>query len=76
MTHGNPQALAGEYLAADSAIAQVDRGLGAIKLPSVVIQGDADKFVEPVYGRRIAAGFERQVIGLAVCRSLRAERKG
>jgi pimeloyl-ACP methyl ester carboxylesterase len=55
MTHGNLQALAGEYLAADGAITQVDRGLGAIKRPSVVIQGDADKFVEPIYGRRIAA---------------------
>jgi len=55
MTHGNLEALAGEYLAADGAIAQVDRGLGVIKLPSVVIQGEADKFVEPIYGRRIAA---------------------
>jgi len=55
MTRGNLDALAGEYLAADSAITQVDRGLGTIKLPSVVIQGDADKFVEPIYGRRLAA---------------------
>jgi pimeloyl-ACP methyl ester carboxylesterase len=55
MTRGNLEALAGEYLAADGVIAQVDRGLGAIKLPSVVIQGDADKFVVPSRGRRLAA---------------------
>ena len=55
MTHGNLEALAGEYLAADGVIARVDQGLGTIKLPSVVIQGDADKFVEPIDGRRLAA---------------------
>jgi pimeloyl-ACP methyl ester carboxylesterase len=55
MTRGNLEALAGEYLASAGAIAQVDRGLGAIEIPSVVIQGDADKFVEPIYGRRLAA---------------------
>jgi pimeloyl-ACP methyl ester carboxylesterase len=55
MTRGNLEALAGEYLAADGVIAQVDRGLGAIKLPSVVIQGNADKFVIPARGRRLAA---------------------
>ncbi len=55
MTNGNLQALAGEYLAADGVIAQVDRGLGTIRIPSVVIQGDADKFVEPARGRRLAA---------------------
>lgn len=55
MTHGNLEALAGEYLAAHGVITQVDRGLGAIKLPSVVIHGNADKFIEPIYGRRLAA---------------------
>ncbi len=55
MTNGNLQALAAEYLAADGVIAQVDRGLGTIRIPSVVIQGDADKFVEPARGRRLAA---------------------
>jgi pimeloyl-ACP methyl ester carboxylesterase len=55
MTRGNLEALAGEYLAANGAITQVDRGLAAIKLPSVVIQGESDKLVKPLYGRRIAA---------------------
>jgi pimeloyl-ACP methyl ester carboxylesterase len=55
MSNGNLQALAGEYLAADGVIAQVDRGLGKLRIPSVVIQGDADKFVEPARGRRLAA---------------------
>jgi len=55
MTSGNLQALAGEYLAANGVITQVDRGLGTIRVPSVVIQGNADKFVEPARGRRLAA---------------------
>jgi pimeloyl-ACP methyl ester carboxylesterase len=54
MTRGNLQALAGEYLAADGVIAQINRGLGTIKVPSVVIQGAQDKFVLPVYGRHLA----------------------
>jgi pimeloyl-ACP methyl ester carboxylesterase len=55
MTHGNLEALAGEYLAAGGVVAQIDKGLSAIKTPAVVIQGDADQFVKPIYGRRIAA---------------------
>jgi pimeloyl-ACP methyl ester carboxylesterase len=55
MTRGNLQALAGEYLAADGVISQVNRGLGSIQVPSVVIQGAQDKFVLPVYGRHLAA---------------------
>lgn len=55
MTRGNLEALAGEYLAANGAITQVDRCLGQVKLPSIVIQGNADKFVEPIRGRRLAA---------------------
>jgi pimeloyl-ACP methyl ester carboxylesterase len=55
MTRGNLEALAGEYLAAGGATTQIDRGLDTIEIPSVVIQGDADKFVEPIYGRRLAA---------------------
>jgi pimeloyl-ACP methyl ester carboxylesterase len=55
MSKGNLQALAGEYLAANSAITQVDHGLGRIEIPGVVIQGDRDKLVKPIYGRRLAA---------------------
>jgi pimeloyl-ACP methyl ester carboxylesterase len=55
MTHGNLEALAGEYLAAGGVIDQIDRGLQAIDTPAVVIQGDHDHLVEPVYGRRLAA---------------------
>jgi pimeloyl-ACP methyl ester carboxylesterase len=55
MTHGNLEALAGEYLAAGGVVEQIDHGLGAIRLPAVVIQGSADHLVNPVYGRRLAA---------------------
>jgi pimeloyl-ACP methyl ester carboxylesterase len=55
MTHGNLEALAGEYLAAGEVTARIDKGLGAIKTPAVVIQGDHDQFVKPIYGRRLAA---------------------
>jgi pimeloyl-ACP methyl ester carboxylesterase len=55
MTHGNLEALAGEYLAAGGVIAQIDRGLGAIATPAVVIQGEDDQLVHPIYGRRLAA---------------------
>jgi pimeloyl-ACP methyl ester carboxylesterase len=55
MTHGNLEALAGERLAAGGSVARIDSGLGTIELPSVVIQGDADKLVKPIYGRRLAA---------------------
>ncbi len=55
MTRDNLKALAGEYLAADGVISQINRGLGSIQVPSVVIQGEEDKFVLPVYGRHLAA---------------------
>jgi pimeloyl-ACP methyl ester carboxylesterase len=55
MTHGNLEALAGERLAVGGVVAQVDRRLGTIALPTVVIQGDADELVKPVYGHRLAA---------------------
>jgi pimeloyl-ACP methyl ester carboxylesterase len=55
MTHGNIEALAGEQLAANGVIAQIDKRLGAIKMPAVVIQGNGDKLVKPTYGRRLAA---------------------
>jgi pimeloyl-ACP methyl ester carboxylesterase len=53
-THGNLQALAGEQLAANGVMERVDAGLRAIAAPAVVIQGDHDKLVKPVHGRRLA----------------------
>jgi len=55
MTHGNLEAFADEQLAANGVIAQIDKGLGAIQVPAVVIQGNGDELVEPKYGRRLAA---------------------
>ncbi len=55
MTSGNLEALAGEYLAAGGVVDQIDKGLHAIAVPAVVIQGDADQLVKPIYGRRLAA---------------------
>jgi pimeloyl-ACP methyl ester carboxylesterase len=55
MTHGNLEAFAGEQLAANDVIDTVDRGLGGITAPAVVIQGEGDELVKPIYGRRLAA---------------------
>ena len=55
MTQGNLEAYAGEELAANGVIAQIDRGLGEIEVPAVVIQGNGDEFVAPIHGRRLAA---------------------
>ena len=55
MTHGNLEALAGERLAAGGVLDHIDRGLRAVRVPTVVIQGGADHLVKPVYGRRLAA---------------------
>jgi pimeloyl-ACP methyl ester carboxylesterase len=55
MTHGNLEAFAGETLAANGAIDQIDRELGTIRAPAVVIQGEDDELVEPAHGRRLAA---------------------
>jgi pimeloyl-ACP methyl ester carboxylesterase len=55
MTHGNLEALAGERLAAGGVLSEIDRGLGAIHLPAVVIQGNADRPVKPIYSVRLAA---------------------
>jgi pimeloyl-ACP methyl ester carboxylesterase len=55
MTHGNLLAWAGESLAANGVIAQIDRRLGSIHVPAIVIQGDGDELVAPVHGRRLAA---------------------
>jgi pimeloyl-ACP methyl ester carboxylesterase len=55
MRHEDLDAFAGEQLAADGVIAQLDKGLASIATPAVVIQGDHDKFVEPEHGRKLAA---------------------
>jgi pimeloyl-ACP methyl ester carboxylesterase len=55
MTHGNLQALAGEYLAAGGVIDRLDRGLRRVEVPAVVIQGEEDRLVKQMYGRRLAA---------------------
>lgn len=54
-THGNLEALAEERLAAGGMVDRVDRLLGTIRVPAWVIQGDADRLVKPLYGRRLAA---------------------
>jgi pimeloyl-ACP methyl ester carboxylesterase len=55
MTHGNLEAWAGEILEANGVIAQIDKGLAGIAVPAVVIQGEQDELVHPIYGRRLAA---------------------
>jgi pimeloyl-ACP methyl ester carboxylesterase len=54
-TRGNLEAFAGEQLAANDVIKDVDERLAAIDVPAVVIQGARDKLVEPIHGRRLAA---------------------
>lgn len=55
MRHEDLDAYAGEQLAADGAIAGIDKRLASIAMPAVVIQGDHDRFVEPEHGRALAA---------------------
>jgi pimeloyl-ACP methyl ester carboxylesterase len=55
MTHGNLEAWAGEMLAANGAVAQIDQGLSGIRVPTVVVQGEGDELVKPVHGRALAA---------------------
>jgi pimeloyl-ACP methyl ester carboxylesterase len=55
MTHGNLEAFAGEQLAANGVIAQIDKRLATIEVPAVVIQGEGDELVKPIYGRRLAS---------------------
>lgn len=55
MTHGNLESFAGEQLAANGVIAQVDKRLAVITAPTIVIQGERDELVKPLYGRRLAA---------------------
>lgn len=55
MTHGNLEAWAGEILEANGVIAQIDKHLSEIHVPTVVIQGEQDELVNPAHGRRLAA---------------------
>jgi pimeloyl-ACP methyl ester carboxylesterase len=59
MTHGNLEALAGEYLAAGGIVERIDRGLRSIAVPAVVIQGEQDRLVGEQYGRRLVAELPR-----------------
>jgi pimeloyl-ACP methyl ester carboxylesterase len=55
MQHDDLDAYAGEVQEGEDVFADVDRRLGTVAVPAIVIQGDGDKSVEPQYGRRIAA---------------------
>ncbi len=55
MTRGNLEAWAGEMLAANGVVAQIDKGLSDIEVPAVVVQGEGDELVKAVRGRRLAA---------------------
>jgi pimeloyl-ACP methyl ester carboxylesterase len=55
LKHGNLEAYAGETLAANGVIEGVNRGLGHIHVPAIVVQGAQDKLVKPQCGRRLAA---------------------
>jgi pimeloyl-ACP methyl ester carboxylesterase len=55
MTHGNLEAWSGEILASTGVIDQIDKGLARIDVPAVVVQGEQDELVHPIYGRRLAA---------------------
>jgi pimeloyl-ACP methyl ester carboxylesterase len=56
LKHGNLEAYAGEVLASNGVIEDVNRGLARIGVPTTVIQGDHDELVKPECGRRLAAG--------------------
>jgi pimeloyl-ACP methyl ester carboxylesterase len=55
LKHGNLEAYAGETVAANGVIEEINRGLGGIRVPAVVVQGAQDKLVKPECGRRLAA---------------------
>jgi pimeloyl-ACP methyl ester carboxylesterase len=55
LKHGNLEAYSGEVVAANGVIEGVNRGLGGIHVPAVVVQGAQDKLVKPECGRRLAA---------------------
>jgi pimeloyl-ACP methyl ester carboxylesterase len=55
LKHGNLEAYSGETVAANGVIEGVNRGLGGIHVPAIVVQGAQDKLVKPECGRRLAA---------------------
>lgn len=55
LKHGNLEAYAGEVLASGGVIAGINRGLSALRVPAVVLQGDRDRLVRPECGRELAA---------------------
>jgi pimeloyl-ACP methyl ester carboxylesterase len=55
LKHGNLEAYAGEVHASNGVIEGVNRGLGAIHVPAIVVQGAQDKLIKPECGRRLAA---------------------
>jgi pimeloyl-ACP methyl ester carboxylesterase len=55
LKHGNLEAYAGEVLASGGVIQGINRGLAALRVPAVVIQGDHDRLVRPQCGRELAA---------------------
>jgi pimeloyl-ACP methyl ester carboxylesterase len=55
MTRGNLEAWSGEILASTGVVARIDRGLGTIETPAVVIQGEQDELVNQSRGRKLAA---------------------
>jgi pimeloyl-ACP methyl ester carboxylesterase len=55
LKHGNLEAYAGEVLASGGVIRGLNRGLPALRVPAVVIQGDHDRLVRPQCGRELAA---------------------
>jgi len=54
LKHGNLEAYAGEALAANGVIRQINSGLSGIATPTVVIQGSKDKLVHPQCGLALA----------------------
>jgi pimeloyl-ACP methyl ester carboxylesterase len=55
LKHGNLEAYSGETVAANGVIEGINRGLGGIHIPTIVLQGAQDKLVKPECGRRLAA---------------------
>jgi pimeloyl-ACP methyl ester carboxylesterase len=55
LKHGNLEAYAGEILHADKEIDGVTSALASVRAPTIVIEGEQDKLVEPQCGKSIAA---------------------